>query len=116
MASVTSFTIRRGQNIKSSTFTVDENASVSFICVVDSNPGSRIEIQFLGKTLNEKENVKTLTYNNTGASCLDTGVYTCSATNEHNLGKSSERKLNLFVRCEYKIYYNFNAIKLLLHT
>ncbi|XP_060603838.1 synaptogenesis protein syg-2-like [Ruditapes philippinarum] len=98
MASVTSFIVKGNQSSQLSV-TVDEKADVQFICTVDSNPGSSIKIQLPDKTFYRKESTKTLIYNHTKATCLDTGVYTCSASNAYNLGKVSEKKLTLFVRC-----------------
>ncbi|XP_060587107.1 nephrin-like [Ruditapes philippinarum] len=98
MASVTSFIIKGSQSSQLSV-TVDEKADVQFICTVDSNPGSSIKIQLPDKTFYRKESTRTLIYNHTEATCVDTGVYTCSASNAYNFGKVSEKNLTLFVRC-----------------
>ncbi|XP_060558738.1 protein turtle-like [Ruditapes philippinarum] len=98
MASITSFIVE-GSHSSQSSVTVDEKADVQFLCTVDSNPGSSIVIQLPDKTVQRKENATALSYNHAGATCLDTGVYICSASNPHNKGKASEKKLNLFVRC-----------------
>lgn len=101
MAIITSFTVQQNQRENQSvSATVNESDRVEFECIVDSNPGSTIEIQTGDKQLKRKENTKTLTYSVPVASCLDAGVYTCSARNEYNLGERSEQTLNLFVRCK----------------
>ena len=98
MASITSFVVQG--KVDSPSFTVNENDTVPFVCSVDSKPNSKIEMKFQDKILKTQDNTDSLKYNHDAASCLDAGVYTCSAWNLYNFGKYSVRELSLFVKCK----------------
>ena len=104
MASITEFVVQG--NVDPPTFTVNENDTVPFVCSVDSNPNSKIEMKFQNKILKTLDNSDSLKFNHDAASCLDAGVYTCSAWNLYNSGKYSVRELSLYVKCKYLFCYN----------
>ncbi|XP_053384649.1 uncharacterized protein LOC123535998 [Mercenaria mercenaria] len=96
-ASITSFVVE-GYTEPHVSVTVNESDNLRFICSVDSNPASSIEIQFEGNTLQRQDNTNSLAYT-FNATCLDAGIYRCSSENQYNYGNLSLMELTLYVRC-----------------
>ncbi|KAH3774161.1 hypothetical protein DPMN_175535 [Dreissena polymorpha] len=80
-----------------SDITVDENVPSTIACYVDSNPGATISLLKAGVRMNRTENSHRLesTLRNY---CNDSGVYTCSSVNDHNIDGASIRNINLNVQ------------------
>ncbi|XP_053390214.1 muscle M-line assembly protein unc-89-like, partial [Mercenaria mercenaria] len=94
--------------------TVNENETLRFICGIDSNPVSTVKLYFQGKAVIYKEyNSKTLTFTRENVSCLDAGVYTCTASNEYNHGLLSMDIISVLVRCPPRIHPEADAVSII---
>ena len=80
---------------------MNENDNLQFVCIIDSNPNASVEIAFEDKVIYRQNNSNSVHYSYKAASCLDAGVYTCTARNRYYLGISSMAKMKLFVKCKY---------------
>lgn len=80
--------------------TKNENDTLRFICRVDSNPASLIEIKLNGYVKRSKHGAYQLTYEKVRLACDDTGFYSCIGKNDYNRVDESSRNITLNVRCK----------------
>lgn len=80
-----------------------EGEMISFKCVIDSYPNS--DVTWISKTGNSRaiyiDYKKEISYFNITTTCLDTGLYQCSASNK--IGTAAINQTRLFVKCKYFI-------------
>ncbi|XP_060597477.1 hemicentin-2-like [Ruditapes philippinarum] len=85
-------------NDNTSFIQITENKTLTFNCSVESNPGSYMTLTFKEKALLRKSSANTLIHTHRIRSCLDEGIYKCSANNSFNRMTSS-KELLVKVRC-----------------
>lgn len=78
---------------------VNETSRVHFVCDVDSNPSSTVEIGLNNTILSSKSNTRTLDYLIHSVNCNDTGTYVCTGNNTYIAGHQAKRNNTLFVNC-----------------
>ena len=86
--------------MNSSSVTVNEKEIATFLCIVDSNPNSTVAIAFEDRIIYEQNNTKSIGYIHKATSCLEAGIYTCSARNQYSIGNDASAQLELLVKCK----------------
>ena len=90
-----------------------EHDTATLQCKLESNPLSNVEWTFNNDTVyKDSHGVLQSNYTIQRAKCVDTGFYTCTATNVINMESYSDKRVvQLSVKCKYIMLTFFSSMK-----